>query len=1359
MYDVYINHFKQGNTTVDTEQLMFSIPSQSGFSIQRPNVRCSEDSAESFSFTMDSDSPYYDAILPLKTLFRVVYDGTTIFYGRATAPSTSTVYQTKNVTCEGWYALLNDTYYEGVQEKYRNKISVSAYLDKIISNHNNMAEDKSITRGNVTSGLMPSDADKYEPTSWTQTSSLLSNMSSNFGGHMIVRYVVNNGSIAKYLDWYKYYERDLGEGLRPSVTVGRNILDISSESDVDSIFTRVIPIGDTNSSGKTIYISGYNGYSNKYMSVSYLQKSHLYTDEELTDEFHNYKDYRDAEDNYGIIYRTMTFSDCDTQAKLWNATKKWIKDSYFGMATSFTVKAVDFHITDQNLPMILVGDCVDVTFPIVQNGIKQWITKKLVCKSASYDLFNPENNSYTFGIPSDLLDYNKNNKKSSKKKTASTAAAPSKAIPSGGEDNSITWHKVWQIIGAIEPDSEYGGGPAARSFYANGELSGDITAFDPDDIPREDWPSQNPNWDNFMPASDYDMKKYYFNAKLIGKITLTSDGTPLSTKWIAVSNNRGVFAYTSTSSPHPVKYWYLKKKVVYQETDPVISSFEKIAQMIQNDTDLEYGGQSNADNFRNNGQSNSTIKIYDLENTDTDPPTDQQYVFTANVVGRFTNGGNTIYVATSVTYGVFAFKMTRAQPPQKVAHWYNKVQGLKYDLPSNFIHNPDGSTSMTPDGQPGSITSLKLIPGPIEAGSSINGGMNLGYDIRGTGDKWKVKISLPFVYTDKNGNDQWVRGGVRASDFAIPDENTFKSIKANLAVLDAAVIGVVYANTISAQMAYIDNLRTTGGIVAGTHVSSANISANNIEASQTVTANDFYWPGNETIGGISLKRGLYGAQFGVDNEGVISLSFTRLDGSTYTPAGFNMANTAFFRTNVLAAENRGKNSVTITKGTWDTGIVQFNKSEGTASTSGVSLVVVDGLWDGTTHTSYIKDEYDSESNPIDTGKRVVLNVASKLTTLNATQNDTYTPPSPYFGFSSVTVNVSGGGSSDNGWNAARSIVINSLPTSSTEPINVGTAWNLKIPNSGYDSGSYNLPVTVSGLTDYTPQGSSSTIKVVNVKLGDYIAYRKEIKLQSKSSITPTTSDQTITCDSNYDALKQVVVAGDSNLVPSKIKSGTSIFGVSGTYSVDDVGWNAARDIIVNSLPSSSVAAVDSTYKLKIPKLGYNSGSDDLNLTVTGPSNYQPQGSTSTIKVVNVKLGDYIAYRKEIKLQAKTDITPTTTAQTITCDSGYHALSSVTVKGSSNLVASKIKSGVTIFGVKGTYSATSGLVKDDIQIDSYQTYSSEPTADATASNMKSVILGALKNKYWFRFRVYIKGTSPLVEKLYKMHFTQTDLNNL
>ena len=84
----------------------------------------------------------------------------------------------------------------------------------------------------------------------------------------------------------------------------------------------------------------------------------------------------------------------------------------------------------------------------------------------------------------------------------------------------------------------------------------------------------------------------------------------------------------------------------------------------------------------------------------------------------------------------------------------------------------------------------------------------------------------------------------------------------------------------------------------------------------------------------------------------------------------------------------------------------------------------------------------------------------------------------------------------------------------------------------------------------------------------------------------------------------------------------------------------------------------------------------------------------------------------------------------------------------NLVESNVKNGVSIFGVTGNYSGGGSISDDDIQIGSYNNVSTEPSG-TTANLMKETIIAAMNNHNWFRFRVYVRGTSA--EKYYKFKF--------
>lgn len=89
-----------------------------------------------------------------------------------------------------------------------------------------------------------------------------------------------------------------------------------------------------------------------------------------------------------------------------------------------------------------------------------------------------------------------------------------------------------------------------------------------------------------------------------------------------------------------------------------------------------------------------------------------------------------------------------------------------------------------------------------------------------------------------------------------------------------------------------------------------------------------------------------------------------------------------------------------------------------------------------------------------------------------------------------------------------------------------SSGSLTISSSGTNAGGYFHQPGYYQLT-YATEGSS----------GNY---------QNKT-ITPSASQQEITADSGYDALKKVTVEGDADLIASNIKNGVTIFGVTGSY--------------------------------------------------------------------------------------------------------------------------------------------------------------------------------------------------------------------
>lgn len=201
-----------------------------------------------------------------------------------------------------------------------------------------------------------------------------------------------------------------------------------------------------------------------------------------------------------------------------------------------------------------------------------------------------------------------------------------------------------------------------------------------------------------------------------------------------------------------------------------------------------------------------------------------------------------------------------------------------------------------------------------------------------------------------------------------------------------------------------------------------------------------------------------------------------------------------------------------------------------------------------------------------------------------------------------------------------------------------------------------------------------------------------VKLQSKT-VTPSENTQTVNPDSSYDALSSVTVGaisntyigsgvtkksaatytpgtsdqsiasgqylngtqtikGDSNLTATNIKSGVKIFNVTGSYAGSSSGGNTPN------LQTKTVTPSESTQ------------------TVSPDSGYDGLSKVTVNAISSTYIGSDVT-----KKSAATYI-PKTTDQSIA--SGQYLSGTQTIKGDANLVAGNIKSGVSIFGVAGTY---------------------------------------------------------------------------
>ena len=438
IYSIYIKHYTMANGSyTDDESLVYSVPFERNneYVLVDPNVQGEMGKAGTFEFSLYYGHPLYNSWHAMKTMMRVEYYGYTIFYGRVLTIDIDHISSKKTVHCEGYLAFLIDSVIKGEAEEKRERTNCSAYIDKLLNNHNSQMAGtypvKRFLRGNLPGSysnvssaqeVQTDDDIKYGSNGWTDTASAFNSLTGAYGGFLRARYY--NGDV--YLDWLDAYFNDTVEDRVIEVT--KNVISLSSSEDVENIFTVVLPVGKNTSDDTKVD-------STVYLDPPYIKVPDIiyrYSDSELNDGYHSYGDYANAITDYGTIYKTVSFPNADTVDKLESYAWDWIKNNYHGGQSTFTASAIDLRITgDANQPL-LVGDRCTVKYP---GGSGALIHKTLTITRADYDIHNPDKNSYTIGVPQNDMNktYGESMSKQTEQKTTETPA-----VTTGGTSPKIT---------------------------------------------------------------------------------------------------------------------------------------------------------------------------------------------------------------------------------------------------------------------------------------------------------------------------------------------------------------------------------------------------------------------------------------------------------------------------------------------------------------------------------------------------------------------------------------------------------------------------------------------------------------------------------------------------------------------------------------------------------------------------------------------------------------------------------------------------------------------------------------------------------------------------------------------------------
>lgn len=320
-----------------------------------------EDSG-SLSFVLPPGNAQYDAIRKMKSIVTLYQDGVLLFRGRVTESERDNFNQ-KTVQCEGDRAFLNDSLWE--EQTVSGK--VMAFFKSLIANHNSQVDaEKRFTVGTITAvnadtpieGVQRIETRRH----WDTATILNDRLLSVYGGYIRTR---TQGGVT-YIDWLKDFTEESSQTISFSV----NLLDLTEKMDASDVFTVLIPlgyseIGEDGTYEDPVNIKSVNG------GKEYIENA-------------------EAVALYGRIWRSKTWGSTKDPAQLLEKGWEYLRTGV--ELRTLEIKAVDMHLSDEQIAMIRIGTKVHI------QSIPHGINLKMVCAKIEPDYDRPENTTFTFGV-------------------------------------------------------------------------------------------------------------------------------------------------------------------------------------------------------------------------------------------------------------------------------------------------------------------------------------------------------------------------------------------------------------------------------------------------------------------------------------------------------------------------------------------------------------------------------------------------------------------------------------------------------------------------------------------------------------------------------------------------------------------------------------------------------------------------------------------------------------------------------------------------------------------------------------------------------------------------------------------------
>ncbi len=309
MYEIYINNRKLYD------------PNSEKLTMADAKLELYENKAGEFEFVLDPTQHWYGHIKKFTDYINFYQDGELLWRGRVINTPELDFEGLLTYQAEGMLAVLNDSVqrpksYEGV--------TITAYLQDLLSNHNEQVEDhKQILLGNVT--VIDSNNAIFKTSNYQTTMDCISDkLIDSFGGYISIRYVDG----VAYLD----YLTDSQTISAQSIRYGLNLTDINQEVMGEDLATVIIPLGAKQDDDTRLTIASVND-GNDYVKND------------------------DAVELYGWIEKVVEYDDVTTATALKTKGMASLATSAI-LQGSIELGFLDLHFVDSTKPAIGLSDYV-----------------------------------------------------------------------------------------------------------------------------------------------------------------------------------------------------------------------------------------------------------------------------------------------------------------------------------------------------------------------------------------------------------------------------------------------------------------------------------------------------------------------------------------------------------------------------------------------------------------------------------------------------------------------------------------------------------------------------------------------------------------------------------------------------------------------------------------------------------------------------------------------------------------------------------------------------------------------------------------------------------------------------------------